>query len=71
MRMECIGDMQAEDRENYSALWKEIRMNCLVVLASVGMVLLTVCVWTLEAWAWAGGEESVGSRGLRSSSAPA
>ena len=41
--------MRAEDRENYGALWEEIRMNRLVALASVGIILLMVCVWTLDA----------------------
>ena len=40
--------MREEDRENYGALWEEIRMKRRVALASVGIMLLTVCVWTLD-----------------------
>lgn len=46
-------------------------MKRLVALASVGVMLLTVCLWPMDAWARAGSGKSVGSRGSRSSSAPA
>ncbi len=45
-------------------------MKRTVALTSVVM-LLTLCLWTLDAWARAGGGKSAGSRGSRSSSSPA
>ena len=58
-------------QEEPNTLWEEIRMKRLVALASVGVMLLTICLWPLDAWARAGGGKSAGSRGSRSSSAPA
>lgn len=46
-------------------------MQRLVTWASVGVMVLTVSVWTLDAWARAGGGSAASSRGSRSSSAPA
>ena len=40
-------------------------------LTSVIVMILTVCLWTFDAWARAGGGRSAGSRGSRSSSSPA
>ena len=45
-------------------------MRRTVVLTSVMIMLLAVCLWTLDAWARAGGSKSTGSRGSRSYSAP-
>src|SRR5215468_8822522 len=45
-------------------------MKRTVALTNVVM-LLTLCFWTLDAWARAGGGKSAGSRGSRSSSSPA
>lgn len=42
-----------------------------VALTSVIVMILTVCLWTFDAWARAGGGRSTGSRGSRSSSSPA
>src|SRR5688500_8013197 len=42
-----------------------------MVLTSVGIMLLAMCLWTLDAWARAGGGRSTGSRGSRSFSSPA
>ena len=45
-------------------------MKRTVALTSVAMILLSVCVWTSETWARAGGGKSTGSRGSRTSSSP-
>ena len=45
-------------------------MKRTVALTSVMIMLLAVCLWTLDAWARAGGSKSTGSRGSRSYSAP-
>lgn len=45
-------------------------MKRTVVLTSAVMMLLAVCLWTLDASARAGGSKSAGSRGSRSWSAP-
>ncbi|HEY5869258.1 MAG TPA: Tim44 domain-containing protein [Candidatus Tectomicrobia bacterium] len=45
-------------------------MNRTVALTSVALILLSVCVWTSETWARAGGGKSAGSRGSRTSSSP-
>src|SRR4051794_35173957 len=45
-------------------------MKRTVVLTSVSVMLLAVCLWTLDAWARAGGGKSTGSRGSRSWSSP-
>jgi len=45
-------------------------MKRTVALTSVTMMLLAVCLWSLDAWARAGGGKSTGSRGSRSFSAP-
>jgi len=41
-----------------------------VMLSALAAMLLATCVWTMEAWARAGGGRSSGSRGSRSFSAP-
>ena len=41
-------------------------MKRTVTLTSVSVMLLAVCLWTLDAWARAGGGKSTGSRGARS-----
>ena len=45
-------------------------MKRTVALTSVMIMLLAVCLWTLDAWARAGGSKSSGSRGSRSFAAP-
>src|SRR5262245_13245250 len=45
-------------------------MKRTVALTSVSVMLLAVCLWTLDAWARAGGGKSTGSRGSRSWSSP-
>ena len=45
-------------------------MKRTVALTSIAMILLSVCVWTSETWARAGGGKSTGSRGSRTSSSP-
>ena len=45
-------------------------MKRTVALTSFAMILLSVCVWTSETWARAGGGKSTGSRGSRTSSSP-
>src|SRR5262249_17941094 len=45
-------------------------MQRTVVLTSIVVMLLAGCLWTLDAWARAGGGKSTGSRGSRSWSAP-
>ena len=45
-------------------------MKRTVTLTSVAVILLSVCVWTSETWARAGGGKSTGSRGSRTSSSP-
>ena len=45
-------------------------MKRTVVLTSIVVILLAGCLWTLDAWARAGGGKSTGSRGSRSWSAP-
>lgn len=42
-----------------------------VTWTSVVALVLTLCLWTFDAWGRAGGSKSAGSRGSRSSSAPA
>ena len=49
---------------------KEICMKRTAALTSVVVLLLAVCVWTLDAWGRAGGGKSTGSRGSRTWSAP-
>ena len=46
-------------------------MKRTMVIASVVVMGLMLCAWTYDAWARAGGGKSSGSRGSRSSSAPA
>ena len=46
-------------------------MKRTMVIASVVVMGLMLCSWTYDAWARAGGGKSSGSRGSRSSSAPA
>lgn len=46
-------------------------MKHTMVMASVVVMGLLLCSWTYDAWARAGGGKSSGSRGSRSSSAPA
>ena len=46
-------------------------MKRTMVLTSIVVMLLAMCVWTLDAWARAGGGRSTGSRGSRSLSSPA
>jgi predicted lipid-binding transport protein (Tim44 family) len=46
-------------------------MKRTMVIASVFVMGLMLCSWTYDAWARAGGGKSSGSRGSRSSSAPA
>lgn len=45
-------------------------MKRTAALTSVVVLLLAVCVWTLDAWGRAGGGKSTGSRGSRTWSAP-
>jgi hypothetical protein len=45
-------------------------MKRTVALTSVSVMLLAVCLWTLDTWARAGGGKSTGSRGSRSWSSP-
>lgn len=49
---------------------KEIGMKRTVALTSMVVILLAVFVWTLDAWARAGGSKSSGSRGSRTWSSP-
>jgi predicted lipid-binding transport protein (Tim44 family) len=46
-------------------------MKRTVAFTGVIVMILTMCLWTLDAWARAGGGKSTGSRGSRSSSSPA
>jgi predicted lipid-binding transport protein (Tim44 family) len=46
-------------------------MKRTMIFTSVGVILLALCFWTLDAWARAGGGKSTGSRGSRSYSSPA
>lgn len=50
---------------------EKTRMKRLSVFTSVAVMVLTMCVWTFDAWARAGGGKGMGSRGSRSSSSPA
>lgn len=46
-------------------------MKRLMALTSVALVLLTLCAWTSDAWARAGGGKSAGNRGSRTAAPPA
>jgi predicted lipid-binding transport protein (Tim44 family) len=46
-------------------------MQRTAAFTGVIVMILTVCLWTFDAWARAGGGKAAGSRGSRSSSAPA
>ena len=53
------------------SLEKERAMQRSVVLTALGAMLLATLLWSVDAWARAGGGGSSGSRGSRSFSAPA